>query len=153
MCNYCKKLGHIKADCQALKVKNKKAQTVVKHSNRSEEVHFLLSTSSIERNTTKDTHILTMESTIEVEVLLTTEESTRWLLDSDTSYNVTMFRSQFRSYTARNFESVRVANSQYCTVIDIRSVAIEIISCQSTLTDVCKIRISDTCDATLNHVM
>ena len=50
--------------------------------------------------TTEGTHILTVESIIEAEVLLTTEKSTSWILDSGASYHMTLFRSQFHSYTA-----------------------------------------------------
>ena len=67
----------------------------------------------------EDRHILTVESITEAEVLLTTEESTSWLLDSGAFYHVTPFWSQFRSYTARDFEPVRVGNSQHCAVVGI----------------------------------
>ena len=74
----------------------------------------------------EDTHILTVESITEAEVLLTTEESTSWLLDSGASYHVTLFRSQFRSYTTRDFEPVRVGNSLHCAVVSIGSVELSL---------------------------
>jgi hypothetical protein len=69
---------------------------------------------------------LTMESTTEAEVLLTTEEATKWLLDLGASHHVTPFRSQFRSYTARSFDHVRVENSQHCVVIGIGTVELNL---------------------------
>ena len=75
ICNYFKKPGHIKADCRALKAKNEKAQRAGKP-NHTKEVNYCGSTSTAERVTTEDTHILTVESITEAEVLLTTEEST-----------------------------------------------------------------------------
>jgi hypothetical protein len=113
-CNYCKKPGHIKADCRALKAKNGK---FMQKGSRTEEVNFCGSSSTTKRRTNVDTmeddaNILTVESMTEAEVLLTTEDATSWLLDSGSSYHVTPFRSQFRSYTARNLEPVRVGNSQ-----------------------------------------
>ena len=92
ICNYCKKPGHIKADCPTLKAKNEKAQRAGQ-ANRTKEVNYSGSTSTAERITTEDTHMLTVESITKAEVLLTTEESTSWLLDSGSSYHVTPFRS------------------------------------------------------------
>ena len=83
-------------------------------------------TSPTERVTSEDIHILIVDNTIEAEVLLTTEESTNWLLDSGTSYHVTLFGSQLRSYTARDFEPVRVGNSQHCAVIGIGSIELNL---------------------------
>jgi hypothetical protein len=98
-CNYCKKPGHIKADCRVLKAKNGKFR---QKGNRHEEVNFCGSSSTTLRRTNGDTpkddaNILTVESTTEAEVLLMTEEATNWLLDSSVSYHATPFRSQFRS--------------------------------------------------------
>jgi hypothetical protein len=100
-CNYSKKPGHIKADCSALKAKNDEFR---QKGSRSEEVNFCGSSSmtlqcTIGDITEDDPNILNVESTIKVEVLLMTEEATSWLLDSDASYHVTLFRSKFRSYT------------------------------------------------------
>jgi hypothetical protein len=77
-CNYCKKPGHIKADCRTLKAKNGK---FTQKGNRTEEVNFCGSSSMILRRTIGDTteddpNILTVESTTEAETLLTTEEAT-----------------------------------------------------------------------------
>jgi hypothetical protein len=96
-CNYCKKPGHIKADCRALKAKNGK---FTQKGNRTVEVNFCSSSSTTLRRTIgditeDDPNILTVESTTEAEVLLTTEEATSWLFDSGASYHVTPFRSQF----------------------------------------------------------
>ena len=85
-CNYCK------SDCQALKTKNEKAQRAGQP-NRTEELNYCGLTSTAERSTTEDTHILTVESITEAEVLLTTEESASWLLESGASYHVTPFWS------------------------------------------------------------
>jgi hypothetical protein len=97
MCNYCKKPGHIKADCRALKAKNGR---FTQKSNRTEEVNFYGSSSTNLRHTIEDTteddrNILTVESTTEAKVLLMTQEATSWLLDSGASYHITSFRSQF----------------------------------------------------------
>jgi hypothetical protein len=91
------KPGHIKVDCHALKAKNEKFR---QKGNRTEEVNFCGSSSmtlrcTIEDTTEDDPNILTMESMTGAEVLVTTEESTSWLLDSGASYHVTSFRSQF----------------------------------------------------------
>ena len=45
-----------------------------------------------------DLNILSIENPVESEVLLTTEESSTWLLDSGVSYHVTPHRYQFRQY-------------------------------------------------------
>jgi hypothetical protein len=58
-----------------------------------------------------DLNILTVESMIEGEVLLTTEEPTSWPLDSGASYHVTPFLLQFRQYTTQSFNPVQVGNS------------------------------------------
>jgi hypothetical protein len=56
------------------------------------------------------------------------EEATSWLLDSGASNHVTPFRTLFRSYTARNFDLVRVGNSQHCAVIGIGTVELNLLS-------------------------
>jgi hypothetical protein len=127
-CNYCKKPGHIKADCRALKAKNGK---FTQKGNRTEEVNFGGSSSTTLQRTNGDTteddpNILNVESTTEAEVLLTTDEATSWLLDSGALYHVTPFRTQFRSYTARSFAPVRVRNSQHCAVVGIGSVELNL---------------------------
>jgi hypothetical protein len=91
-CNYCKKPGHIKADCRALKAKNEKFQ---QKGNDVEEENFYDSSSMNSRRTigatTKDDpNILIVESMTE-EVLLMTEEAASWLLDSGASYYITPF--------------------------------------------------------------
>jgi ATP-binding cassette subfamily B (MDR/TAP) protein 1 len=73
-----------------------------------------------------DPNILNVESMTEAEVLLTTEDATSWLLDSGASYHVTPFRTQFRSYTARTLDPVRVGNSQHCAVIGIGTVELNL---------------------------
>jgi hypothetical protein len=98
---------------------------------RTEKVNFCGSSSTTLLRTNGDTmeddlNILIVDSTTEAEVLLTTEEATSWLLDSGASYHVTPFRSQFRSYMARNFEPVRVGNSEHCAVVGIGSVELNL---------------------------
>jgi hypothetical protein len=120
-CNYCKKPGHIKTDSRALNAKNGK---FTEKGSRTEEVNFCGLSSMTLRNTfgytpEDDPNILNMESITEAEVLLMMEEATSWLLDSGASYHVIPFRTQFRLYTARNFDPVRVGNSQHCAVIGI----------------------------------
>ena len=66
-----------------------------------------------------DPNILSIENPVKSEVLLTTEESSTWLLDSGASYHVTPHRSQFRQYSDRHSDSVRVGNSQRCAIIGI----------------------------------
>jgi hypothetical protein len=75
-----------------------------------------------------DPNILNVESTTEAEVLLTTEEATSWLLDLGASYHLTPFRTQFRYYTAQNFDPVRVENLQHCAVIGIGPVDLNLLS-------------------------
>ena len=75
--NECKKAGHIKVDCQALKAKNKKAQepdnTPTNPKIRPLRHPKVDSTFTTERVTTQDKHMVTMESITWAEVLLTTE--------------------------------------------------------------------------------
>jgi hypothetical protein len=92
-CNYCKKPGHVKTECRALKAKNGK---FMHKGNRPEEVNFCGSSSTTLRSTVRvtpedDPNILNVESTTEAEVLLTTEDATSWLLDSGASYHVNPF--------------------------------------------------------------
>jgi hypothetical protein len=118
----------MKTECRALKVKNGK---FTHKGSRNEEVNFCGSFSTASRSTTggtpeDDPNILNVESTTEAKVLLTTEDATSWLLDSGASYHVTPFRAQFRSYTARSLDPVRVGNSQHCAVIGIGSVELNL---------------------------
>jgi hypothetical protein len=127
-CNYCKKPGHVKTECPALKAKNGK---FTHKGSRTEEVNFCGSSSTASRSTVGatlevDPNILNVESTTEVEVLLTTEDATSWLLDLGASYHVTQFRTQFQSYAARTLDPVRVGNSQHCAVIDIGTVELNL---------------------------
>ena len=69
ICNYCKKPGHIKADCRLLRSKTDKAQRAYQSSNRHEEVNYVGSSAEI---LTTDPNILSIENTVESEVLLTT---------------------------------------------------------------------------------
>jgi hypothetical protein len=113
-CNYCKKPGHVKTECRAFKAKNRK---FTHKGSRNKEVNFSGSSSTTLPSTIRDTpeddlNILNVKSTTEAEVLLTTEDATSWLLDSGASYHVTPFRTQFRSYTARSLDPIRVGNSQ-----------------------------------------
>jgi hypothetical protein len=92
-CNYCKKPGHIKLDCRALKAKNGK---FTQKGICTEEVNFCGSSfttlhSTIGDAPEDDPNNLNVESTTEAEVLLTTEEATSWLLDLGASYHVTPF--------------------------------------------------------------
>jgi hypothetical protein len=128
-CNYCKKPGHVKTKCRALKVKNGKFTHKV---NRTEEVNFCGSFPTTLRNTVKvtpedDPNILNVESTAEAEVLLMTEDATSWLLDSGVSYDVTPFQTQFQSYTARNLDPLHVGNSQHCAVISTGTVELNLL--------------------------
>jgi hypothetical protein len=95
--NYCKKLGHVKTECRALKAKNGR---FTHKGSRTEEVNFCGSSSTTLRSTVggtpeDDPNILNVESTTEAEILLTTADATSWLLDSGASYHVTSFRTQF----------------------------------------------------------
>jgi hypothetical protein len=88
--NYSKKPGHIKTECRALKAKNEK---FTQKGNCTEEVNFCRSSSrtlgsTVEGTPEDDPNILNVESTTEVEVLLTME----YALDSGASYHVTPFQ-------------------------------------------------------------
>ena len=61
----------------------------------SKEVNYCSSPCPIEWVALEDANILMVESTIEAEVLLTTEESIIQLLNFDASYHLTLFWSQF----------------------------------------------------------
>ena len=89
-CNYCKKPGHIKVYCRTLQAKTDKAQREDQKSGRHEEVNYVGSSTEI---LSSDPNILSIENPVELEVLLTTEESSTWLPDSGASYHVTPHRS------------------------------------------------------------
>ena len=55
-------------------------------------------------------NILLIKNSVKSKVLVTTQESSTWLLDSDVSYHVTPHRSQFRQYSTQYSDSVRVRN-------------------------------------------
>ena len=74
-----------------------------------------------------DPNILSIENPVESEVLLTTEESSTWLLDPSASYHVTPNRSQFSQYSARHSDIVRVRNSQHYTIIGIGIVKLNLL--------------------------
>ena len=76
---------------------------------------------------TDDPNILSIENLVESEVLLTTEESSTWLLDSGASYHMTPHRSQFWQYLARHSDSVRVGNSQHCAIIGVGTVELNLL--------------------------
>ena len=61
-CNYCKKLGHIKADFCALKAKNDKTQRADQKSGRHEEVNYFGSSTEV---LSSDLNILSIENPIE----------------------------------------------------------------------------------------
>ena len=63
-----------------------KVQRADQKSSRHEEVNYIGSSAEI---LTTDPNILSIENPIESEVLLMTEESSTWLLDTGTSYHVT----------------------------------------------------------------
>ena len=68
MCNYCKEHGHIKAECQALKEKNKKAQKFEHKGNRRGEVNFVGATSMVGSSTEfilNGPNILVIENMVE----------------------------------------------------------------------------------------
>ena len=62
ICNYCKKPGHIKADCLTLKAKNEKAQQADQKSGRHEEVNYVGSSAEI---LSSDPNILSIENPFE----------------------------------------------------------------------------------------
>ena len=101
------------------KAKNDKAQRADQKSGRHEEVNYVGSLAEI---LTSDLSILSIENPDESKVLLTTKESSTWLLDSGTSYHVTPHQSQFWQYSAQHTESVRVENSQHCAIIRIGTI-------------------------------
>ena len=96
ICNYCKKLGHIKADSRALTTKTDTTQRADQKSSQHEEVNYVGSSAEI---LTTDPNILSIENPVESEVLLTTEESGTWLLDLGASYHVSTYQSQFWQYS------------------------------------------------------
>ena len=63
---------HIKAECHALKEKKKKSSRAKYKSNYIEEINYCCET-SMSKVTMEDMNILTIESTIEAQVHLTTE--------------------------------------------------------------------------------
>ena len=73
-----------------------------------DEVNYVGSSAEI---LTTDPNILSIENQVTSEVLLTTEKSSTWLLDSGTSYHVTPHRSQFRQYwtsSKPNYDKLRI---------------------------------------------
>ena len=75
--------------------KNRQSSASDQKSSRHEEVNYVGSSAEI---LSSDPNILSIENPIELEVLLTIEESSIWLLDSGASYHVTPHQSQFRQY-------------------------------------------------------
>ena len=59
ICNYCKKLGHIKADCRDLKAKNGQAQWVDHKGDRLEEVNYIGTSTKV---LTDNPNILSIEN-------------------------------------------------------------------------------------------
>ena len=116
-CNYCKKPKDIKADCRAFKARNKKAQRGDNKGCR-KEVNYIDEAKVLTDNPNR----LSIENLVEPEVLFTTEESSTWLLDSGAFYHVTPHRSQFRQYSNRHSDLVRVENSQHYAIIGIGTV-------------------------------
>ena len=92
ICNNCKKPGHIKVNCHPLKAKYDKAKWVYHKGGPREEVNYIGSSAEVLMD---NWNILSIENSVESEVLITTEESSTWLLDLGTSYHVTLHRSQF----------------------------------------------------------
>jgi hypothetical protein len=77
-CNYCKKPGHVKIKCRALKAKNDK---FTHKGSRSEEVNFCGSSSRTLRSTVgvtpeDDPNILNVESMTDAEIVLRAEDAT-----------------------------------------------------------------------------
>ena len=62
ICNYCKKPGHIKDECRALKEKNDKAQRADQKSGRHDEINYVGSSAEI---MTTDSNILSIENLVE----------------------------------------------------------------------------------------
>lgn len=77
-CYYYRKLGHIKANCWALKAKNEKAQRYEQNDNRMEEVKFCGSSSinTVRVIMQEDPNILTIKSMTMAKVLRTTKQAT-----------------------------------------------------------------------------
>ena len=73
-------------------------------------------------------NILVVENMIESEVLLTNDEVASRLLHLGTCYHVTPHWPQLGQYTARNFDSVQVGNSQHCAIVDIVTVKLNLSS-------------------------
>ena len=71
ICNYCKKLGHIKANCRTVKARNEKAQRADHKGGKQEEVNYIDASAEV---LTNDPNIVSIENPVEPEVLLMTEE-------------------------------------------------------------------------------
>ena len=72
------------------KARKDKAQRADQKSGQHEEINYVGSSAEIQSS---DPNILSIENLVELEVLLTSKESSTWLLDSGTSYHVTPHRS------------------------------------------------------------
>ena len=60
-CNYCKKPGHIKADCHTLKARNETAQRDDQKGARQEEVNYIVFSAEV---LLSDSNILSIENTV-----------------------------------------------------------------------------------------
>ena len=126
-CIYCKKVGHIKAQCGAIQAKNEKTKKYEHKGKRTEEVDYCGSISAAEV-TRVDLNILTVEGMTDPEVLITTAEATSWLLSSGGSFHVTPYRLEFRQYTIPRFDPMRVGNLQHCVVVSTSTVELNLSS-------------------------
>jgi len=108
ICNYCKKKGHIKANCYKLKNKQQAQQQDQIKKEQSAEASYV--------------------DTFETEVLTVSEGSCprhQWLLDSGCSYHMTPYRDWFSSYDSIEGGVVLLGNNVSCKVFGIGSVKIK----------------------------
>ena len=120
ICNYCKKKGHIKADCYKLKNKEK---------------------NKIEQNNSNTAEASVATDENEGIILVATEDKVRsnkeWILDSGCSYHMSPDRDCFSTYESLDGGLVLMGNNAACKVVGKGTVRIKMYDgIVRTLTDV-----------------
>jgi Zinc knuckle len=117
ICYYCKKLGHMKNDCQKLKFKN---DDLKRYQSRSRD----------DNNENEHTVIIASD----VEVLITCDEGfvnliyydSIWVVDSTVSLHITSRHDLFTSYKEDDYDVVRIGNNEVRKISGIWDVCVKI---------------------------
>ena len=109
-CNYCKKKGHIKADCWKLQKKQQSSE-----SNSSKRLEGM-----VEANVAKEKEV--SEYVLSVSTVRSKDD---WILDSGCTHHVTPYREFFSTYEPIDGGDVLMGNDAPCKIIGIGSIKIK----------------------------